>query len=48
MSTEQNKTVVRRFVEQVLPSMDTAAVDEVFASPLAKLWKIGPSAARQS
>jgi predicted SnoaL-like aldol condensation-catalyzing enzyme len=31
MSTEQNKTVVRRFVEQVLSNMDTSAVDEVFA-----------------
>jgi len=31
MSTEQNKAVVRRFVEQVLSNMDTAAVDEVFA-----------------
>jgi predicted SnoaL-like aldol condensation-catalyzing enzyme len=30
MSTEQNKAVVRRFVEQVLPNMDTASVDEVF------------------
>ncbi|HEY3311832.1 MAG TPA: ester cyclase [Anaerolineales bacterium] len=30
MSAEQNKTVVRRFVEQVLPNMDTSAVDEVF------------------
>jgi predicted SnoaL-like aldol condensation-catalyzing enzyme len=30
MSTEQNKAVVRRFVEQVLPNMDASAVDEVF------------------
>jgi predicted SnoaL-like aldol condensation-catalyzing enzyme len=30
MSTEQNKAVVRRFVEQVLPKLDTAGVDEVF------------------
>jgi len=31
MSTEQNKAVVRRFVEQVLSNMDAAGVDEVFA-----------------
>jgi len=31
MSTEQNKAVVRRFVEQVLSNMDSAGVDEVFA-----------------
>jgi predicted SnoaL-like aldol condensation-catalyzing enzyme len=30
MSTEENKAVVRRFIEQVLPNMDTAGVDEVF------------------
>ena len=31
MSTEQNKAVVRRFVEQILNTMDTALVDELFA-----------------
>jgi predicted SnoaL-like aldol condensation-catalyzing enzyme len=31
MSTEQNKAVVRRFVEQILNSQDTALVDELFA-----------------
>ena len=31
MSTEQNKTVVRRFIEQLLNSMDNALVDELFA-----------------
>jgi predicted SnoaL-like aldol condensation-catalyzing enzyme len=31
MSTEQNKAVVRRFIEQVLNTMDTALVDEIFA-----------------
>jgi len=31
MSTEQNKAVVRRFIEQVLNNRDTALVDEIFA-----------------
>ena len=31
MSTEQNKAVVRRFIEQLLNSMDNALVDELFA-----------------
>lgn len=31
MSTEQNKTVVRRFIEQTLSTMDNASVDELFA-----------------
>ena len=31
MSTEQNKAVVRRFIEQIMNTMDTALVDEVFA-----------------
>ena len=31
MSTEQNKAVVRRFLEQILNTMDIALVDEVFA-----------------
>lgn len=31
MSTEQNKAVVRRFIEQILNNMDTAQVDEIFA-----------------
>jgi len=31
MSTEQNKAVVRRFIEQLLNTMDTALVDELFA-----------------
>ena len=31
MSTEQNKAVVRRFFEQILNTMDTALVDELFA-----------------
>ncbi len=31
MSTEQNKAVVRRFIEQTLNSMDNASVDELFA-----------------
>jgi predicted SnoaL-like aldol condensation-catalyzing enzyme len=31
MSTEQNKTVVRRFIEGVLNTMDNDVVDEVFA-----------------
>jgi hypothetical protein len=29
MSTEQNKAVVRRFIEQVLNTGDTALVDEI-------------------
>lgn len=31
MSTEQNKAVVRRFIEGTLSTMDTALVDELFA-----------------
>ena len=31
MSTEQNKAVVRRFIEQTLSSLDVALVDELFA-----------------
>ena len=31
MSTEQNKAVVRRFIEGVLNTMDNDVVDEVFA-----------------
>jgi predicted SnoaL-like aldol condensation-catalyzing enzyme len=31
MSTEQNKAVVRRFIEQILNTGDTALVDELFA-----------------
>ena len=31
MSTEQNKAVVRRFIEQTLNTMDNALVDELFA-----------------
>jgi predicted SnoaL-like aldol condensation-catalyzing enzyme len=31
MSTEENKAVVRRFIEQVLNTGDTELVDEVFA-----------------
>jgi predicted SnoaL-like aldol condensation-catalyzing enzyme len=31
MSTEQNKAVVRRFVEEVLTSADTSLVDELLA-----------------
>jgi predicted SnoaL-like aldol condensation-catalyzing enzyme len=31
MSTEQNKAVVRRFVEEVLTSVDTSLVDELLA-----------------
>jgi predicted SnoaL-like aldol condensation-catalyzing enzyme len=31
MSTEQNKAVVRRFIEQTLSHMDNALVDELFA-----------------
>ena len=31
MSTEQNKAVVRRFIEQTLTHMDNALVDELFA-----------------
>jgi predicted SnoaL-like aldol condensation-catalyzing enzyme len=31
MSTEQNKAVVRRFIEQVLGPMDNAMVDELLA-----------------
>ena len=31
MSTEQNKAVVRRFIEQTLSTMDNASVDELFA-----------------
>jgi predicted SnoaL-like aldol condensation-catalyzing enzyme len=31
MSTEQNKAVVRRFVEGTLNNMDIASVDELFA-----------------
>ena len=32
MSTEQNKAVVRRFFEAAISTMDTALVDELFAS----------------
>ena len=32
MSTEQNKAVVRRFIEGTLNNMDSAFVDELFAS----------------
>ena len=31
MSTEQNKAVVRRFIEETLNNMDSASVDELFA-----------------
>ena len=31
MSTEQNKTVVRRFIEEALNTMDSSLVDELFA-----------------
>ena len=31
MSTEQNKAVVRRFIESTLNDLDTALVDELFA-----------------
>jgi predicted SnoaL-like aldol condensation-catalyzing enzyme len=31
MSTVQNKAVIRRFIEQILNTMDTALVDELFA-----------------
>jgi predicted SnoaL-like aldol condensation-catalyzing enzyme len=31
MSTEQNKAVVRRFIEQVLSKFDASAVDELLA-----------------
>jgi predicted SnoaL-like aldol condensation-catalyzing enzyme len=31
MSTEQNKAVVRRFIESTLNNLDTALVDELFA-----------------
>ena len=31
MSTEQNKAVVRRFIEQILNAMDDALVDELLA-----------------
>ena len=31
MSTEQNKAVVRRFIEQILNTRDTALVDDLFA-----------------
>ena len=31
MSTEQNKAVVRRFIEQILNTRDTELVDELFA-----------------
>jgi predicted SnoaL-like aldol condensation-catalyzing enzyme len=31
MSTEENKAVVRRFIEQVLNARDTELVDELFA-----------------
>ncbi len=48
MSTEQNKAVVRRFVEQVLPNMDTAAVDEVFAPDYVNhLFPGGPEGVKQ-
>ncbi len=32
MSTEQNKAVVRRFIEETLNAMDGSLVDELFAS----------------
>jgi predicted SnoaL-like aldol condensation-catalyzing enzyme len=35
MSTEQNKAVVRRFIEQILNNMDIAQVDEIFAADYA-------------
>ena len=48
MSTEQNKAVVRRFVEQVLTNMDTAAVDEVFAPDYVNhLFPGGPEGVKQ-
>ena len=31
MSTEQNKAVVRRFIEETLNAMDSSLVDELFA-----------------
>ena len=31
MSTEQNKAVVRRFIEQILNNMDNSLVDDVFS-----------------
>ena len=31
MSTEQNKTIVRRFIEEALNAMDSSLVDELFA-----------------
>ena len=31
MSTEQNKAIVRRFIEASLNNLDTALVDELFA-----------------
>ena len=31
MSTEQNKAVVRRFIEEILNNQNTALVDELFA-----------------
>ncbi len=31
MSTEQNKAVVRRFIEEILTNQDAALVDELFA-----------------
>ena len=31
MSTEQNKAVVRRFIEGAMNNLDTACVDELFA-----------------
>ena len=31
MSTEQNKAVVRRFIEEILTNQNTALVDELFA-----------------
>ncbi len=48
MSTEQNKAVVHRFVEQVLPNMDTASVDEVFAPDYVNhLFPGGPEGVKQ-
>ncbi len=31
MSTEQNKAVVRRFIEEILSNQNAALVDELFA-----------------
>lgn len=48
MSTEQNKVVVRRFIEKLLNNMDMSLVDELFApSDVNHLVPGGPAGFKQ-